>query len=430
MASIKQRGGSYTIIVSMGRDGNGKKITKSTTYTPDPTLSPKKQEKALQAFAAEFEKQCLEGKVFDSSITLNRFIDRWIAEYGEIELEPGTLDKYTHMIDGLIRPALGNMKLVDIRIIDVRTFLTGLTKDGVRKDSKSGGYAKGTIRRISNILSSIMRTAVEWEVIERNPCENAKIKVDDSADKIKFFTPEQTALFMQYIEQPYVIRTKGHSRVDDTGKAYTVADYALHRELPEQIKVMFLLAIYSGMRKGEIVGLSWDDVNFENDTVIVKRSIAVVDGKQIAKAPKTKNSYRMISIPHSLSVRLHELQEAQKKQKAEMGSSWNGENWVFIQSDGKQMSYYTPYATLQDVLNRYNEDKAEGEKLPMIPFHGLRHTNATILIASNENIKAVSARLGHAETSTTMNIYAHALIQTDKAVANRMEKVLAGQACS
>lgn len=88
--------------------------------------------------------------------------------------------------------------------------------------------------------------------------------------------------------------------------------------------------------------------------------------------------------------------------------------------------YYTPYATLQDVLNRYNEDKAEGEKLPLIPFHGLRHTNATILIASNENIKAVSA----AETSTTMNIYAHALIQTDKAVANRMEKVLAGQVCS
>ena len=92
------------------------------------------------------------------------------------------------------------------------------------------------------------------------------------------------------------------------------------------------------------------------------------------------------------------------------------------------MSYSTPYSAFQDTLARYNADKAPEDQLPQIPFHGLRHTSATLLIAGNQDIRTVSARLGHAQASTTMNIYAHSLKETDKKAADTLEKILSKQA--
>ncbi len=88
------------------------------------------------------------------------------------------------------------------------------------------------------------------------------------------------------------------------------------------------------------------------------------------------------------------------------------------------MCYSTPYKTLQDILEHYNADKSEADKLPMIPFHGLRHTSATLLIASKQDARTVSSRLGHAQASTTMNIYAHALRETDRKAATALEDLL------
>ena len=92
------------------------------------------------------------------------------------------------------------------------------------------------------------------------------------------------------------------------------------------------------------------------------------------------------------------------------------------------MCYSTLYKTLQDILEHYNADKSEADKLPMIPFHRLRHTSATLLIAGHEDAKTVSARLGHAETSTTLNIYAHSLPEADKTAAATIENMIAKQA--
>lgn len=88
------------------------------------------------------------------------------------------------------------------------------------------------------------------------------------------------------------------------------------------------------------------------------------------------------------------------------------------------MNYSTPYQAMQDALERYNADKAEDQRLPVISFHGLRHTSATLLIAGKQDIKTVSQRLGHAQTSTTMNIYAHALKESDKRAASALETML------
>ena len=425
MASIRERNGTYQITVSCGYDIFGHKLRETTTYTPDPALTPKKREKAVEEFAREFEARIRNGAAMDGrKITLKEFADRWLDEYAKQKLQPGTVTKYREELQDKIYPALGHLKLSELKPHNLNAFFVSLTQEGARKDGKPGGYSKGTITKTRNVLSSLLRTAVEWEVIDRNPCDKLRLSADDTAEKLKFFTPEQTALFLEYIELPYKVSIGGHSRVDDTGKPYTVGDYEITKEIPEQIRVLFNLAIYTGLRKGELLALQWSDINFAEDQIRVSKAVTIVDGKPVCKPPKTKRSNRTVSIPHSLCVRLHQLWKDQTEQRFMLGQYWQGDNWIFTQDNGKMMSYSTPYQTLQDVINRYNANRRPADQLPLIPFHGLRHTSATLLIASNQDVKTVSSRLGHAQTSTTMNIYAHALQESDRKAATALETLL------
>lgn len=425
MATIKERNGSYQITVSCGYDIHGKHLRETTTFTPEPGLSPKRKQKAVEEFAMQFEAQVRNGMAMDGrKITLKEFTVRWLEESAAQKLQPGTVEKYRAELDNKILPALGHLKLSELRPHNLNAFFVGLTKDGTRKDGKLGGYSKATIKKTQDVLSSVLRTAVEWEIIEKNPMDKVRSVGECAADKIEFFTPEQAAAFLDYIEKPYTVTTAGHKRIDDTGKEYTVSDYESKREIPEQIRVLFNLAIYAGLRKGELLALEWSDIDFENDTVTVSKACSVVAGQQITKEPKTKTSRRTVAIPHFLTLRIKAMKVERLKYRLSLGDYWQGAEWLFIQDNGKQMSYSTPYSAFRDTLERYNAGKPEAERLPLIPFHGLRHTFATLLIASHQDVRTVSSRLGHAQASTTMNIYAHALKETDKKAAEALEDML------
>lgn len=223
MASIRERKGpegvSYQITVSCGQDINGKKQRETATFTPDPTLAPKKREQAIEDFKREFEAKVKNGIVMDGrKETLKDFSARWLEEVAEQEFQPATVKKYREELRDKILPALGHLKLSELKPHNVNAFFVGLTKDGARKDGKAGGYSRGSIAKTRNVLSSILRTAAEWEIIERNPCDKVRLQVEDYAERIKFFTPEQTVLFLEYIEKPYTVKVGGHERTDDTGK--------------------------------------------------------------------------------------------------------------------------------------------------------------------------------------------------------------------
>jgi len=428
MASIRERNGSYQITVSCGYDIKGKKLLETTTYTPDPSLTPKKREKAVQEFAQQFETKVKNGLILSGNkITLKEFSDRWIAEYAKINLAPGTIAKYQEELNDKILPELGHLKLSELKPHKVNAFFVSLTKDGVRKDGKPGGYSKASIMKTRNVLSSMLRTAVEWEVIERNPCDKVRLQGVSADEKVQFFTPEQTSAFLEYIEKPYTIKVGGHKRVDDTGIPYSVGDYTITKFIPEQVRVLFILAIYAGLRKGELLALQWDDIIFEKDVVQVTKAVTIVEGKPVCKAPKTKTSYRTISIPHFLTERLMKLKQSQDEFRSQVGDYWQGDNWIFTQDNGKMMNYSTPYQAFQDAITRYNQDKPSEQQLPHIPFHGLRHTSATLLIASHQDVKTISKRLGHTQTSTTMNIYVHALQESDQKASDALEAMLEKQ---
>lgn len=425
MASIRERNGSYQITVSTGRDIYGKKLRETITFTPDPGLTPKKRQKAVEEFARQFEEQVKNGVALDGrKITLKDFTERWVNEYASQKLQPGTIEKYKAELNDKILPVMGHLKLSELRPATLNAAFVAMTKDGARRDGKPGGYSRATIKKTQDVLSSVLRTAVEWEIIEKNPMDKVRSVGEVAADKIEFFTPEQAATFLDFIEQPYKVKTKGHKRTDDTGKDYTVGNYERTMEVPEQLRILFNLAIYAGLRKGELLALEWSDIDFDNDTVTVSKAVSVVAGQQITKEPKTKTSRRTVSIPHSLTLRIKALKVERTKYRLSVGTYWHGAEWLFIQDNGKQMSYSTPYSAFQDTIVRYNADKRADKQLPAIPFHGLRHTSATLLIASKQDVRTVSSRLGHAQASTTMNIYAHALKETDRKAVNALENML------
>lgn len=429
MASIRKRNGHYQITVSLGYDIYGKKLIETASFTPDPNRTEKQQERDLQQFARKFEEEVKSGIAQDGRrITFKAFSERWLSGYAATNLQPGTVTKYTQELESKINPAIGHYKLSDLKPGILNSFFAGLAKEGARKDGKPGGYSKASIAKTRNVVSAILRTATGWELIDRNPCEKVKLSAGvETAEQIKFFTPEQAKTFLSYIEAPYSLKVAGHQRIDDTGIPYMVGDYEIHKEIPEQIRILFNLAIYTGLRKGEILALEFSDVDLNADTISITKAATVVNGEQVCKQPKTKMSARTITIPHELTQRILALKRSREQFASAVGDFWRGGDWIFVQDNGQMMNYSTPYQALQDVLRRYNADKPSEEQLPMIPFHGLRHTAATLLIAAGVDVRTISARLGHALTSTTLNIYIHALKESDQKAANAISKLLEEQ---
>lgn len=151
--------------------------------------------------------------------------------------------------------------------------------------------------------------------------------------------------------------------------------------------------------------------------------------EQITKTPKTKTSNCEITLPAFVMELLKSYKLEKNKYHLSIGSQWIGKNFLFIQWNGKQMDLSTPYHTFKKIIRNYNQTVAEeSKKLPDIPLHGLRHTSATLLISQNIDVRTVSSRLGHAQTSTTMNISAHSLKKMDEVAADTLENLFIKQA--
>ncbi len=431
MAYVKKDGDSYRIQVSNGYDINGRKLRETATFTPDPKMTEKQQQKALEKFAYEFEERVKNGKYLKGEkITLKEFCKTWMKEHGIPNLELTTYKSYEQYLDQKILPALGHLKVSKIQPMHLQSFYNNLLEDGIRKDGKKGGYSPSTVKKCHAVLSSILTTAVYWQVIEANPCDRvAPPKQKAATNNVKHFTLEQAETFLKALELPYTTTYKAHDRIDDTGKKYHVEAYTEVRSVPEQFKVFFNLALFGGLRRGELIALTWDDIDFDRKTVSVTKSTGYAGKETFTKAPKNKSSIREIKIPGPVIDMLRRYKKEQQELRIALGDQWQGDNYIFIQCNGKQMNLSTPYQCFKEVINKYNETVTDpAKKLPDIPLHGLRHTSATLLISENLDVRTVSARLGHAQTSTTMNIYAHSLKQMDEKAADILDNLFKKQA--
>ena len=439
MANVRKRGDKYIIEVYKGRTLSGKKIVECTTFTPDAAKTMRQNEKALQAFVLEFERKVKDGRSRGDAVTLQNFAERWLKEYGEKELERTTFQTYRDSLRLQLLPRAGFMKLSDIRPLTVQNILNDMREKGYSYGSRRGMYSEETIRTARTVLSSVMSAAVENGYITQNPCSvrQRKHKHKKVSEKvIRCFTAEQAALFMDIIENPIPIMVdeKTHMRRGKPVKIKAHQNGAIN--VPLKYRAIFLLTLFSGCRRGEIIALTWKNVDFKKNTVHIRQSAARVDGKQYVKTPKTQSGYREIYMPAAVMDVLKELKRQQRKDILALGTAWKGsrnteDNFCFTQATGEMMGIETPNNELRKVLRAYNKACTDEKKrLPEITLHELRHTSASVLIAQGLDVQTVAARLGHADSVTTLKIYSHAFTERDRDAATALERVLLQRATS
>ena len=430
MASIKRkekRNGEvvYRIQISLGEDkSTGKRISKVITYKPNQKLSMKQQDKDALIYALEWEDKIKNGENYEGSeMSFEEFSEKW-KEGIKDDLVYSSYESYVMLLNNKILPYFGKYKVAKIKTPIVEQFYKTLL----------GKHSNGTIRKIANILSGMFRTAVRWQMITINPCKDAKIPKNSEEEKtLKYFTPEQSLIFLRTLDMTFETVVKGHQRIDDTGKPYLVADYTEAHKLPLQLKVFFSLSLYCGFRKGETLALHWNDIDFENRTISISKSVGKSENGDIIKKPKTLTSVRTVPIPEYVIPLLKQYKKEYNLYRFSVGTEWKGNGNLFIQWDGKIMGRSTPYQSFVRHLKRYNKwveeniDEAKKQnlkKLPIIPLHGLRHSCATLLNYLDMNIIDISKILGHAKSSTTMDIYAHSFEEQSYEAANKLNTFL------
>ena len=389
--SIEKRGkNSYRLIVCHGFNLDGKPIRH--TKTVHGTKVQVKIE--LAKFVAEVEQgTVIEGK----SITFKEFTEIWKRDYGSKELAPSTYRRYLGMLESRILPYLGHFKLDKIKPTDIMKFYDMLDKDTqIRRVKYNNGYrtlkplSQKTILEHHRLIRAMLHRAVYWQLLFSNPCERVQ-PPKSKKPKRRYYDDEQCKVLLSNLNE---------LSVDDI-----------------KYKTAITLTLFTGVRLGELMGLEWSDIDFANGIVSINKSSQYLSDKGVfTKTPKTESSIREVAIPDFVVSLLEEYRLWYEMQKSIYGELWTNSDRLFVQSDGKPMHPST--------ISKWFVKFVKEIGLPVINFHGLRHTNATLLISQNIDVAVVAARLGHAQITTTFNFYVHPIISHNKSAGNVLQNLL------
>ena len=391
--SIEKRGDSYRLVCVVGYNLQGRPIKKSKTVH----CSKKEAKIELAKFVADVQKgMYVEGK----SLKFTDFVEIWKRDYGSKELAPSTYKRYLGILESRIIPFFGHFRVDKIKPTDIMQFYDLLSRDTQivrRKDNNGKKTGKPlspkTILEHHRLLRAMLQKAVYWQMIVSNPAERVQAP-KTKKPKRKYYDDEQSKALISNL-----------------------------MELTEEqfkYKVAIILTIFTGVRLGELMGLEWDDIDFRNGIVSINRSSQYLADKGVfTKTPKTESSIRDVAIPDFVVSLLEEYKYWYDEQKYQYGELWYDSNRLFVQADGKPMHPST--------ISKWFEKFVAQIGLPVINFHGLRHTNATLLIAQNIDVSVVAARLGHAQITTTLNFYVHPIISHNKTAGFALENLLLPQ---
>ena len=389
--SIEKRGkNSYRLTVSEGFDLNGKPMIHRKTVHG----TKKDAEVELAKFVTEVQN----GLVIDGkSLKFYEFTEIWKRDYGSKELAPSTYKRYCRMLETRLLQYFGHFYINKIKPTDIMKFYDLLEKDTqlVRKKGNNGSKTKKplsgkTILEHHRLLRAMLHKAVYWQLIVANPAERVQ-PPKARKPKRRSYDDEQTKILLENLELLSSEDTK--------------------------YKVAIILTVFTGVRLGELMGLEWQDVDFKNGIISINRSSQYLSDMGVfTKVPKTESSIREIAIPEFIISLLEEYKLWYEEQKSVYGELWTNSDRLFVQADGKPMHPST--------ISKWFVKYVGQIGLPVINFHGLRHTNASLLVAQNIDIAVVSARLGHAQISTTLDFYVHPLLSHNRKAGYALENLL------
>lgn len=392
--SIEKRGkNSYRLSCLAGYNLQGKPIKKTKTVHG----TKKDAEIELAKFVADVQNgMFVEGK----SLKFSEFTEIWKRDYASKELAPSTYKRYCRMLETRLLPYFGHFYVNKIKPTDIMQFYDLLSRDTqlVRKKDNNG---KKTIKPLScktilehhRLLRAMLHRAVYWQMIVSNPAERVQ-PPKTKKPKRRYYDDEQSKILLSNLNQLGIEQIK--------------------------YKTAIILTIFTGVRLGELMGLEWNDINFRDGIVSVNRSSQYLADKGVfTKVPKTESSIREVAIPDFVVSLLEEYKLWYDEQKEQNGELWTDSNRLFVQADGKPMHPST--------ISKWFVKFVAQIGLPVINFHGLRHTNATLLIAQNIDVAVVAARLGHAQITTTFNFYVHPIISHNRKAGFALENLLLPQ---
>jgi len=364
MATYRKRGDSYQLRYSDGYDarGNRKEVTK--TWKPDKNMTPRQIEKELQRQLVLFDEACKHGYTA-SAVKFETIAEEWLVEYAEPNLRSTTYSRMK-MLRKRVYAEIGHLRIDKITTRDIQKFISSLSKDGVNQ--KTGGpLSPKSVRHYLSYISDIYEYAIRMGAVSDNPCRNVIPPKLKSVEK-QIYSQEELALLLTKME-----------------------------DSPIKYRVFFLLAAYSGLRRGEMLGLEWKDIDFDSGVINVHRTSSYTSEKGIHTAEtKTKNSRRALKISSFIIGMLLELKAEQESDAVKYGSLWVETDRLFTKWNGEPMNLQTPYGWLKEFCEENN-----------LPFHGIhsfRHFAASALISAGLDITTVSRALGHENSTTTVNL--------------------------
>jgi integrase len=297
------------------------------------------------------------GLVFDpSKLTLAGYMEQWLRDSAQNRLRPKTYKDYEGLTRVHIVPALGRIKLKNLTSLQVQQFY------GTKLES---GLSKRTVEYIHTVLHSALKQAVRWDLVPRNVTDSVDPPRPEAEER-PTFNLKQARLFLE-----------------------TARD--------DRFEALYVLVIWTGMRRGELFGLRWDDVNLQQGLLHVRQALAP-DAKSFS-LPKTSKGRRKIRLTSEAVEALKRHKVALNEERLRQGTSWQDHGLVFPSQVGTPMNP-------DNFVKRSYKPLLERAGLPQMPFHCLRHTFATLMMP-NGHPKVVQEMLGHSRVSTTLDIYSH-----------------------
>jgi integrase len=347
--------------------------------------------------------------VVPASILLSRYLDGWLKGV-EPKLGATTFASYKMHVKLHIVPALGHHRLQAITGDMVNGFYADLLKEGRKRTCKDeekdkarshkkssapkepapAGLSPNTVRRIAATLHRAFRDAVKAHILPHNPVSDAELpKVTAGARDRQVWTIPELATFLQSVRS-------------------------------DPMYPLFCLAARTGMRRGELVGIRWSDLDLNKASLSVRRALVVVEGKVREGDPKTRKSRRSIPLDAETVAALRSHRKAQAAERLAFAGAAADTGYVFTQEDGQPLH--------PDYVGRCFESASKRAGMTRIRLHDLRHTFASLMLANGVPMKVVSERLGHSTVAFTMEVYQHVMPGMQEDATDRFAALLAAQA--
>ncbi len=390
--NITKRESAYRIRVFCGKDEKGNsKFLYQTVRFDDPRfegMTEKKRDKAIEAIAFDFEKQVGSLNVLPN-VTFKCFAEKWFTDYAEIQQSTTTLERCEDFKERTYA-AIGDMRMDKIKTVHIQEFINSLTKPGVNKVNPEKGLAYKTIKHYRSFISEIFDYAIRIEMLTKNPCTNVKLPPKQQSEK-KIYTPAQAEEFVDL----------------------------LYSEAPLKYQLFATIAIVCGLRRSEIVGLRYCDIDVDNLILRVERAANYSRKKKemYVGSTKTESSVRVLKIPQIIAELFLKYKAQEVSQKNFMGIRHTDNDYLFCDTTYTKIMYNgLPYNYLKKMCQKHNMD--------FYGIHSMRHFVATAMIAKGADVKTVSEILGHSSANTTLNVYVHAFNEVKAKATDEIVEML------